>query len=233
MELSTAAAEVKLKRPEMVLIDVDGTLVDSVPDLAFCVDAMMNQLGMLEHGEQRVRHWVGNGVERLVKRALINQLDGEPDEALFAKALPVFEALYRENTSERSCLYPGVQQALDFLQTTGVRIGCVTNKASQFTLPLLQDLGIRDYFEIVICGDMVERKKPDPMPLLQAAEQLQTEPQASMMLGDSMSDVKAARAAGFQIVCMSYGYNHGEDIRDYNPDAVVDSMAEIKDIIDW
>ena len=228
-----AAAEMKLTRPEIVLIDVDGTLVDSVPDLAFCVDAMMNQLGMPEHGEQRVRHWVGNGVERLVKRALIYQLDGEPDEALFARALPVFEALYRENTSKRSCLYRGVKEALDFLQTTGVRIGCVTNKASQFTLPLLQDLGIRDYFEIVICGDMVERKKPDPMPLLQAAEQLETEPQASMRLGDSMSDVTAARAAGFQIVCMSYGYNHGEDIRDYNPDAVVDSMAEIRDIIEW
>jgi phosphoglycolate phosphatase len=233
MKLPAAAVDMKLQRPEMVLIDVDGTLVDSVPDLAYCVDAMMRELGMPERGEQRVRHWVGNGVERLVKRALIDQLEGEPDEALYARALPVFEALYRDNTSKRSCLYTGVREALDFLQTTGVRIGCVTNKASQFTLPLLQDLGVRDYFEIVICGDMVERKKPDPMPLLQAAEQLETEPQASMMLGDSMSDVKAARAAGFQIVCMSYGYNHGEDIRDYDPDAVVDSMTEIKDIVDW
>ena len=233
MEVSAAVVDMKLPRPEMVLIDVDGTLVDSVPDLAYCVDAMMRELGMPERGEQRVRHWVGNGVERLVKRALVNQLDGEPDEALFAKALPVFEALYRENTSKRSGLYAGVKEALDFLKTTGVRIGCVTNKASQFTLPLLQDLGVSDYFEIVICGDMVERKKPDPMPLLQAAEQLETEPRASMMLGDSMSDVNAARAAGFQIVCMSYGYNHGEDIRDYDPDAVIDSMAEIKGIVDW
>ena len=217
----------------MVLIDVDGTLVDSVPDLAYCVDAMMSELGMPERGEKRVRHWVGNGVERLVKRALVNQLDGEPDAALFSKALPVFEALYRENTSKRSRLYQGVKEALDFLKTTGVRLGCVTNKASQFTLPLLQDLGVHDYFEVVICGDMVERKKPDPMPLLQAAEQLETEAKASMMLGDSMSDVNAARAAGFQIVCMSYGYNHGEDIRDYDPDAVIDSMAEIKHIVDW
>ncbi|UCB53822.1 MAG: HAD-IA family hydrolase, partial [Thiotrichales bacterium] len=133
----------------------------------------------------------------------------------------------------RSCLYPGVKEALEFLQTTGVRLGCVTNKASQFTLPLLQDLGVRDYFEVVISGDTVARKKPDPLPLLVAAEQLETEPQASLMLGDSMSDVKAARAAGFRIVCMSYGYNHGEDIRDSNPDAVIDSMAEIKDIVDW
>ena len=222
-----------LRKPGMILIDVDGTLVDSVPDLAFCVDAMMKELGMPERGERRVRHWVGNGVERLVKRSLVNQIDGEPDEALFNRALPVFEALYRENTSKRSCLYSGVSEALEFLATTGVRIGCVTNKASQFTLPLLQDLGVRDYFEIVICGDMVERKKPDPMPLLQAAEQLETEPRASMMLGDSMSDVNAARAAGFQIVCMSYGYNHGEDIRDYDPDAVIDSMAEIRDIVAW
>lgn len=233
MEVSTAVVDMKLPRPEMVLIDVDGTLVDSVPDLAYCVDAMMSELGMPERGEKRVRHWVGNGVERLVKRALVNQLDGEPDEALFSKALPVFEALYRDNTSKRSRLYQGVKEALDFLKTTGVRLGCVTNKASQFTLPLLQDLGVHDYFEIIICGDMVERKKPDPMPLLQAAEQLETEPRASMMLGDSMSDVNAARAAGFQIVCMSYGYNHGEDIRDYDPDAVVDSMAEVKDIVDW
>jgi phosphoglycolate phosphatase len=233
MTAVAAVVDMKLKRPGMVLIDVDGTLVDSVPDLAYCVDTMMKELGMPGRGEKRVRHWVGNGVERLVKRALVNQLDGEPDEALYARALPVFEALYRDNTSKRSRIYPGVQEALDFLQSTGVRIGCVTNKDSQFTLPLLRDLGVHDYFETVICGDMVERKKPDPQPLLQASEQLATEPQASMMIGDSMSDVNAARAAGFQIVCMSYGYNHGEDIRDYDPDAVVDSMAEIRDIIDW
>jgi len=97
----------------------------------------------------------------------------------------------------------------------------------------LKDLGVHDFFEVIICGDMLERKKPDPMPLLHAAEQLETSPSASLMIGDSMSDVKAARAAGFQIVCMSYGYNHGEDIRDYNPDAVIDSMAEIKDMVDW
>ena len=217
----------------MVLIDVDGTLVDSVPDLAWCVDAMMKEIGMPEHGEERVRHWVGNGVERLVKRALINALDGEPEAALFDQALPIFQDLYSENTSKRSCLYDGVIDALDFLKTADVRIGCVTNKASQFTLPILRDLGISDYFETVLCGDQVERKKPDPQPLLMSAEKLGVDPGSSLMLGDSMSDVKAARAAGFDIICMSYGYNHGEDIRDYNPDAVVDSMAEIKDIVAW
>ena len=217
----------------MVLIDVDGTLVDSVPDLAFCVDETMKAMDMETHGEKRVRHWVGNGVERLVKRSLLNDLNGEPDETLFAKALPIFEALYADNTSKRSCLYDGVSEALAFLKTTGVRIGCVTNKASQFTLPILKDLGISDYFETVLCGDQVERKKPDPQPLLMSAEKLGVSPQSSLMLGDSMSDVKAARAAEFGIICMSYGYNHGEDIRASNPDAVVDSMAEIKNIVAW
>jgi phosphoglycolate phosphatase len=217
----------------MVLIDVDGTLVDSVPDLAFCVDEMQKQLGLPVRGEARVRHWVGNGVERLVQRALMNDLDGMPEDALYQQALPIFRELYSGNTSKRSCLYEGVRDALAFLKTTGVKIGCVTNKASEFTLPILRDLGIADYFELVICGDMVARKKPDPMPLLQAAERLGVKPEHSLMLGDSMSDVKAARAAGFAIICMSYGYNHGEDIRDYDPDAVVDSMAEIKQLIAW
>ena len=222
-----------IKKPSMVLIDVDGTLVDSVPDLAYCVDEMLKALDMPVRGEERVRHWVGNGVERLVRRALINQLDGEPDEALFEKAMPIFTALYAENTSKRSCLYPGVKEALDFLRSTDVKIGCVTNKAAQFTLPILKDLGVADYFEIVICGDTLPQKKPDPAPLLHAAEKLGVSPDQSLMLGDSMSDVKAARAAGFDIVCMSYGYNHGEDIRDYNPDAVVDSMAEIQTVVSW
>lgn len=222
-----------MKKPEMVLIDVDGTLVDSVPDLAYCVDEMLKALELPVRGEERVRHWVGNGVERLVRRGLVNDLNGEPDEALFEKAMPIFNALYAENTSKRSCLYPGVKEALDFLRTTDVKIGCVTNKAAQFTLPILKDLGIADYFEIVICGDTLAKKKPDPLPLLHAAEQLSVQPQNSLMLGDSMSDVKAARAAGFSIICMSYGYNHGEDIRDYHPDAVVDRMDEIKQLIDW
>ena len=222
-----------IKKPAMVLIDVDGTLVDSVPDLAYCVDEMMKQLDMPVYGEDKVRNWVGNGVERLTRRALIGQLDGEPDDALFEKAYPIFLDLYDKNVCERSCLYDGVREALDFLKTQDVKIGCVTNKNAQFTLPILEKLGVKDDFEIIICGDTLDKKKPDPLPLLHGAEKLGATPEQSLMLGDSMSDVKAARAAGFDIICMSYGYNHGEDIRDYNPDAVVDSMAEIKNIINW
>ena len=219
------------KKPKMILIDVDGTLVDSVPDLAYCVDEMMKQLGMPAHGEARVRNWVGNGVERLTRRALIGQLEGEPDEALFEKAYPIFLELYAENTCKRSCLYPGVREGLDYLKSAGYKLGCVTNKAAQFTIPLLKDLGVHDDFENIVCGDTLPEKKPHPMPLLHSAEVLGVKPEESLMLGDSMSDVKAARAAGFQIICMSYGYNHGVDIHDSNPDAVIDSMAELKDIL--
>lgn len=221
-----------LKKPQMILIDVDGTLVDSVPDLAYCVDEMMKRLGMPVHGEAKVRNWVGNGVERLVRRALIGQLDGEPDEALFERAYPVFLDLYAENTSGRSALYPGVEEGLAWMQAAGYRLGCVTNKAAQFTIPLLKDLGVYDRFEIVISGDTLPKKKPDPMPLLHAAEYFGAEPARALMIGDSVSDVKAARAAGFSIVCMSYGYNHGEDIRDSHPDAVIDTMAEIQNLLE-
>ena len=220
-----------IKKPEMILIDVDGTLVDSVPDLAYCVDEMMKQLDMPVHGEDKVREWVGNGVERLTRRALIGKLDGEPDDALFEKAYPIFLDLYAENTSKRSCLYPGVEEGLDYMQAQGYKLGCVTNKAAQFTHPLLKDLGIFDRFESIVSGDTLPKKKPDPLPLVHSAEHFGVKPENALMLGDSVSDVKAARAAGFQIICMSYGYNHGVDIRDSNPDAVIDSMAELKDLL--
>lgn len=220
-----------LKKPEMVLIDVDGTLVDSVPDLHYCVDEMMKTLDMPLRGEAKVRTWVGNGVERLVRRALTDSLNGEPDDTLFDKGYPIFLELYAENTSKRSCLYPGVLEGLDYLQSAGFKLGCVTNKAEQFTVPLLKDLGIHDRFGIIVSGDTLSEKKPHPMPLLHAAEFFGVKPENAMMLGDSVSDVKAARAAGFQIICMSYGYNHGVDIREAEPDAVIDSMAELQTLL--
>ena len=215
----------------MVLIDVDGTLVDSVPDLAFCVDEMMKQLDLPARGEAKVREWVGNGVERLVRRALVDKLDGEPEQKLFEQAYPLFLELYADNTCQRSHLYPGVLEGLAYLQQAEIKLGCVTNKAACFTEPLLKELAIDEYFAIVISGDTLEKKKPDPLPLLHAAEFFQVAPEQALMIGDSVSDVKAARAAGFQIACMTYGYNHGVDIRDSSPDAVMDSMAELPHLI--
>lgn len=216
-------------KPRMILIDLDGTLVDSVPDLAYCVDELMVRLERPPHGEAAVRNWVGNGVERLVRRALTGTLDGEPSDADFDRAYPIFLELYAENTSKRSVLYPGVREGLDYLLTNGYPLGCVTNKAAQFTLPLLRDLGVLDAFGLVVSGDTLPEKKPHPAPLLHAATHFGVAPAEALMIGDSVSDVKAARAAGFRIICMSYGYNHGQDIRTAQPDAVIDSMAELKD----
>jgi phosphoglycolate phosphatase len=220
-----------LSRPQLVLIDVDGTLVDSVPDLHFCVNAMLEQLGMPPHSEAMVRTWVGNGVERLVRRSLIGRLDGEPDDALFQRAYPIYLKLYENNVSARSRLYPGVKEGLAWLKANKFNVGCVTNKAAQFTEPLLKDLGIFGEFGIVVSGDTLPRKKPDPAPLLHVARHFGVAPAKSLMIGDSVSDVTAARAAGFGIVCMSYGYNHGQDIRTAHPDAVIDSMAEFPNVI--
>ncbi len=217
-----------MQRPQLILIDLDGTLVDSVPDLAYCVDKMMAGIGRPTHGEAWVRDWVGNGVERLVKRALVGQLEGEPDPADFERAYPIFLELYARHNGERSRLYPGVREGLDTLSSGSGQLGCVTNKAAQFTEPLLKALGIRDYFSIVISGDTLPRKKPDPLPLLHAAEHFGIDPHDALMLGDSVSDVKAARASGFGIVCVSYGYNHGRDIGEADPDAVIDSFIELE-----
>ena len=211
------------------MIDVDGTLVDSVPDLAYCVDQMMLSLDMPVRGEETVRHWVGNGVPRLVERALSGELDGFPSKEAFDKAYPIFLDLYAQNSSVRSTLYEGVIEGLDYLKSRDCLLGCVTNKAEQFTLPLLKSLGIIDYFGIVISGDTLEKKKPDPLPLIHGANFFKINPKECLMLGDSVSDVKAARAAGFQIICMSYGYNHGNNIADENPDLVIDSMNQLRD----
>lgn len=219
------------KQPKMVLIDLDGTLVDSVPDLAYCVDVMMAQLNQPLRGEAKVRQWVGNGVERLVKRALLDRLDGEPDAADFQRALPIFMALYKDNVSKRSQLYPGVKDGLEFLRGAGYKLGCITNKAEAFTVPLLKDLGVYDYFQIVVSGDTLPVKKPDPAPLLHAAKFFNVAADQALMVGDSISDVQAARNAGFQIVCLSYGYNHGVDIREARPDAVIDSLAELSGLL--
>ena len=211
------------------MIDVDGTLVDSVPDLAYCIDEMMQKLGMQKWGETKVRHWVGNGIPKLVERALTGELEGRPIKDVFDIAYPIFLDLYEDNSAERSYLYDGVREGLDYLKSQRYQLGCVTNKSEQFTHPLLKALGIFNDFKIIISGDTLAKRKPDPMPLLYCAERFNLKPEECLMLGDSVSDVKAARAAGFDIICMSYGYNHGNDIADENPDLVIDSMSQLSD----
>ncbi len=224
-----------LNHPEMVLLDLDGTLVDTVPDLTYCLDNMLRELSLPEAGETKVREWVGNGIEQLVKRGLSNNLvtndfDKEPKASLFNKALPMFIDCYRENACKHSQLYAGVREGLEYLTSNNFKLGCVTNKLSQFTNTILETLKIQDVFGIIISGDTLAKKKPDPLPLLHAAEYFNVSPTQSLMVGDSINDVSAARAAGFQVLCVSYGYNLGQDIRLAKPDYVVDSLADLVNI---
>ena len=212
---------------QLVIFDLDGTLVDSVPDLAHCVDGMLSRLGKKPAGEALVRTWVGNGIERLVARALQGQMDGEPDQQLFAQALPLFMELYGANSSKHSTLYAGVEETLDWLALQQITLACVTNKASRFTIPILRDLGLYQRFAMVVGGDTLAEKKPSGLPLRHVATELGIDLAHTLMVGDSVTDVGAARAAGLPIVCLSYGYNHGQDIHLAQPDMVIDSLQQL------
>ncbi|MFW1677471.1 phosphoglycolate phosphatase [Pontibacter sp. JAM-7] len=215
--------------PQLVMFDLDGTLVDSVPDLAVAVDRMLQALDRPVAGEQKVRQWVGNGAAVLVQRALSGAIKVEPqlDAALTKRALALFMSFYAEATAEHSVLYPGVRSCLDQLQQAGVALGLVTNKPICFTTPLLAQLGLSSYFAVVLGGDSVAVKKPDPQMLFACLQAAEVAPEMSLMVGDSKNDVLAARAAGCPVACVSYGYNHGESIVASSPDLLVDSLMEL------
>lgn len=218
--------------PTFFIIDLDGTMVDSVPDLTACVNQMQAELGLPERSEAQVRTWVGNGVEKLVARALANDLLADDltgdsaDLAFYQQALAIFRRYYRQQSAVHSKVYPGVLEGLSALSARFPLI-CVTNKASEFTEPLLETLGLRPFFRLVISGDSLPQKKPHPAPLLYAAEFLAFPPESGVMVGDSQSDVKAARAAFMPVVCLRDGYNHGEDIALSHPDAIIDRFDEL------
>ena len=220
----------QLNKPELVLFDLDGTLVDSIPDLAYSIDAMLGQLGLPLQGEAKVRVWVGRGADRLVKSAVTGDAEGEPDQQLFDHAMTVFSDIYADNTCHRSVLYPGVREGLDHLIGNGTKMGCITNKRARFTDPLLRAMGLYDDFCVVVSGDTLPLKKPDPLQLFHATEQVGVRPEDALMVGDSSNDVQAARAAGMPVIGVRYGYNHGENIEDSRPDRVLDSLAELTEL---
>ena len=214
-----------LPLPELVLFDLDGTLVDSVPDIARAVDRACVDAGYPARGVDRVRGWMGNGAVMLIRRALRDILREDPAQAAFERVYQGFLAHYADCTHELTELYPGVREALQFLTERSCSIGCITNKDERFTHPLLASLGLE--FDIVLCGDSLPEKKPSPLPLLHAARHFGIEPTAGLMVGDTHNDVEAARAAGYRVVGVSYGYNHGRPIHDERPDAVIDSLHEL------
>lgn len=218
------------QRPELVMFDLDGTLVDSVPDLAQAVDQMLLALGREPAGEQRVRHWVGNGAQVLVQRALSGELRvTEPEQPeLFQVALELFYSAYTQSNGRHARVYDGVMPLLQQLQTAGVMQAVVTNKPAAFTHPLLSQLQLEPFFADVVSGDTLSKKKPHPAQLEWLLRKYQLTPEQVLMVGDSRNDVEAARALGCPVICVSYGYNHGEPVSACAPDRVVGCLSEIE-----
>lgn len=229
--MRTPAVERSAARAEAVIIDLDGTLVDSVPDLAAAANRMLADLGREPVAESDVRRWVGNGVPRLVHRVLTGETEGEADESDFSRGLEAFLRHYAENVCERSRCYPGVLDGLSRLHRAGARLACVTNKPEAFTGPLLAGLGIDHYFDAVVCGDTLPEKKPHPAPVLHAATGLGVRIDRCAMIGDSVSDIRAAKAAGCVSVCVRSGYNQGLDLSRFDPDVLVDDFTAAVDHI--
>lgn len=216
-------------RCRAVLFDLDGTLLDTLPDIAAAVDRTLLGLSLPAAGPLRVRGWVGNGVKLLMERALRHA--GADPAATLQPALEAFAAHYAEDYTQRSTLYPGVAATLPALAARGLALAVCTNKPGRFVAPLLDHFGIGSYFSALVSGDTLPRQKPDPAPLLHLAGRLGLAAADCLVVGDSRNDVQAARAAGMAVAAVSYGYNHGEDIRDSHPDAVMATLAELPRLI--
>ncbi len=216
-------------RVSAVTIDLDGTLADTIPDLAAGANAMLAELGRPELPLERIRTFVGKGIPRLVERTLTESLG---DAALMERALPIFERHYAATNGRHSELYPGVSEGLARLREMKVPLACVTNKSGRFTLPLLEQLGLARYFEQVVAGDTLPQKKPDPAQLVHACRGFGIEPRSMLMIGDSVNDALAARAAGCPVFCVPYGYNEGRDVLELDVDAIVASLVEATRLIE-
>ena len=218
-------------RVKAVTIDLDGTLADSIPDLAAAANGMLRELGHAELPPDLIKSFVGKGIPRLVERALAGSIDGTASPVQMEQALPIFERHYAEVNGRYSALYPGVKEGLLALRAMELPLACVTNKSGRFTVPLLEYLGIAEYFDQVIGGDALPQKKPHPAQLLHACKGFGIAPQDMLMIGDSLNDAQAARAAGCPVFCVPYGYNEGQDVRSLDVDAIVPSLIEAKRLI--
>lgn len=214
-----------------IVIDLDGTLLHTAPELAEAANRMLREMGRPAVSQELLMSYIGNGIAWLVKRALTGDMHAEPDALLYEQALPVFEKHYTELLLQ-SRPFPGVVDGLDAMKAAGFRLGCITNKVARYTEPLLKGLGLDQYFEIVLSGDSLPEKKPHPLPLLHSAKFFNVPIQQLLLIGDSLNDAVAARAAGCPVFCVPYGYNHGEPVEGLDLDAVVGDLHSALKLIE-
>ena len=221
------------------MIDLDGTLVDTMGDFEAVVALMLQDLGLPPLGREHLEGMVGKGSEYLIQCVLQRQMPlaesaqqhigetAQPSEAQLHQAWEFYQAHYQRVNGQASAVYPGVLQGLQGLVAKGLPLACLTNKPKDLAQKLLQQKGLAEFFPLVFGGDSFERKKPDPLPLLKTCEALGFEPHQVVMVGDSSNDAQAARAAGCKVVLLTYGYNHGLPVRGVEADHHLDSLAEI------
>lgn len=207
-----------------ILIDLDGTLLDTAPDLMAAANATLAAIGRPPRTLEEIKTFVGKGIARLVERCLTGDLHQRADENELRRAVEIFKARYENDSGIHASVYPGVIEGLERMR--GLKLACVTNKAARFTGPLLERKGLAKYFEAVICGDMVERGKPDPACYLLACERLGVAPGEALVIGDSENDVLAARAAGIRVLCVPYGYNEGRPIESAGCDGMLGTLDD-------
>ncbi len=219
-----------LSELQLLAFDLDGTLIDSVPDLADAIDQMLSQMDRPKAGQEKVRSWVGQGAVVLVKRALADGLEiDQIDETseLFMLAHAAFMTAYDANKGAKTRCYDGIFELLDHAKARNIPMALITNKPYRFVPEILEQLNLGRYFDLVLGGDSLAEKKPSPLPLLHAAAQLKADPDRSIMIGDSITDISAGQKAGFKTVAVRYGYDHGVPVDQCGANLVVDSLAEL------
>ncbi len=218
---------------ELILFDLDGTLIDSAPDLALSVNYMLRSVNHNEFSEEVIDSWVGNGAATLVKRALSGNkiVDDNINHELFDRSLSIFLEYYKNNLCVKTTPYPNVKATLQALKSDGYKLAVITNKPFNFIEPILEQLELDNLFELCIGGDSLSEKKPSPLPLQYVCKKLNTKPRNTLMIGDSKNDILAAQAANIQSIAVSYGYNYGEDIRVYKPDLTIDNFGDILEVL--
>ena len=219
---------------QLLIFDFDGTLIDSVPDLADATNVMLTTLGKETYSIDSIRNWVGNGSRMLVERALVGKievLEGELTVEEADHAEQVFFAAYKNISGSKTVAYPDVDSGLKKLKAAGYTLALVTNKPIRFVPKILQSFGWQDLFSEVLGGDSLPVKKPDPTPLLHVCEALNINPAQAIMIGDSRNDILAGQNANMDTLGLSYGYNYGQDIRELNPTEAFDDFAALVDYL--
>lgn len=211
-------------RYHAVLFDLDGTLLDTVPDLACAVNRMLAELHMPVLSEPVVATFVGRGITKLVERSLEQVSGNSVSASQMQSAMEIFEHCYGEESGRRSRPYPGVERGLQLLAEAGVPMGIVTNKAARFTDGLIKNVGWERCFAVVVSGDTLAVKKPDPLPVRYACDRLSVAPETTLFIGDSRHDVAAGHGAGCRVWCVPYGYNEGESVETLECDAIVPDL---------